>query len=216
MITNDKFEQSSSEKINNIVETTFKIGKTPELTSLIKEAFGDYWKKEWQGKFGYIVYIDNDPKQFVLGNIYLPKKTKSLYPFFIDYLKQLKCSDFNDLLLLVSTYPWFKEMKTDPLHPYIGASNNHIDFILKETNGWIIYDYQLQNLYQMATGQNKDKSILFRKNINKKIPAIYSDSKEIELFGATLYELIISRMNLENTCSCNYSGAYKLYCHLNC
>jgi len=87
--------------------------------------------------------------------------------------------------------------------------------LLKETNGWLVYNYQLEKLFMMATCNDEEKAKEFRRNINKKFQAKTKEICNMKVFGMTLNDIISERMKLGVVYPPHFNGAYKLYQYLN-
>lgn len=195
--------------MNKIIESNFTVGQDSKLTNLIIKSFGSSWKDEFIGQTGNIIFIDTKPKQVILSSVSSEQTFKK--PYFTEYLKKMDYSNFDNLLLLISTYPDYKDITKRPST----LKNKHLDQFLKETNGWLVFNYQIENLYMMATGFDQTQATIFRKNINKKRTAGLKEAKKIKIFGTTLNEVIVNRMKFDFVVNPNYSKTYKLYQYLN-
>lgn len=195
--------------MNKIIESNFTVGQNNKLTNLIIKSFGSSWKDEFIGQMGNIIFIDTKPRQVIISSVSSQQTFKK--PLFTEYLRKIDDSNFDNLLLLVSTYPDYKDITKRPST----LKNKHLDMFLKETNGWLVYNYQLENLYIMATGLDQTQATIFRKNINKKRTAAFREAKKIKIFGTTLNEVIVNRMKFDFFINPNYSKTYKLYQYLN-
>ncbi len=202
--------------MNKIIESHFILGQDSKLTNLIIEAFGSNWDEKDLGQNGHIVFLDIEPIQTIISSISSSSEPKLEKPSFSDYLKKIDYSNFDNLLLLVSTYSWgdYEEI-LKKVNNTFGFENKHLDMVLKETNGLLIYSYQLENLFIMATGSDMEQAVTFRKDINKKKAITFEESKKMKLFGTTLHAIMEDRMPLIGTRYGRYSETYKLYQYLN-
>ena len=200
--------------MDKIVESHFIIGRDLVLTNLIKQYFDINWRKEYEGQLGNIVYLDIVEKDVIFASVGLAAEFKLRKPFFTGFLKDIDCTDFNNLLLLVSTYPYYGEISPEARRSST-LKNHYLDLVLKETNGWLVYTYQLEKLYQMAIRCDLEGAIRFRRNINKKVVKSYEEAKEIKLFGTSLFKIIEHRMKFSGVFNANYYRTYRLFEYLN-
>ncbi len=190
------------------------MGENKKLTNLVKNDFGSNWRDDRYGKHAHIIFIDAKPIQVISSYISWPSKPEIVKPNFKDFLGGIDHTDFNKLLLLVTTYPeYYKICK--PANKSLKIRNEHLNRFLKETNGWLVYNHQTVALYRMATGANDEQATIFRKNINKKLEDTLKESKKINIFGTTFHGIIDNRMKIGFTYNPNYQGTYKLFQYLN-
>jgi hypothetical protein len=198
--------------MNNIIEKHFIIGADKMHTQLIKESFGNNWSERNIGKTGHLIYIDTISKQTLWSSVI--EKPSSPVSRFSDYLKEIDSTDFNKIMLFVSTYPKYSEVSV----PFTGHRNKEyplIDAVLHETNGWIVYHYQLEALFLMFSGYDREEAIAFRKRINKKDTHAFYEASRIAIYDCDFHYLIKKRMVLQFTVSSRYHAACILYIHLN-
>ena len=124
--------------------------------------------------------------------------------------------DFNKLLFIVSVFAVRPNLKSvlfnENQFPLI------IDTWLSDTNGYIFYSHQLEQLYCMLTGANYMEAISFRKDWNLKRTSAIRRAQNIMLNNAlTLADALQQKTVDANqfVFNANYSGAYKLWNYLN-
>jgi hypothetical protein len=215
METKNKSELTLSEKLNGIVETTFKAGEIEPFLEIIKEEYGCNWKEEFLDYSGHIVYVNEDPKQIFYCCIISTTSFEIKRPYFKDYLKKIDCTDFNKLLLLSTTYYDYKLVKK-PTSPLKSFYNRHVDDFLKETNGWLVYKHQLEKLYMMAKRYNVEQAITFARKINLRNAEFWEQTKELKVLGTSLYEILDTRLVFGGVCTPNLLRANNLFTYLNC
>ncbi len=206
--------------MKDIIEKSFIIGEDVFHTQIIKRMHGDLLTDDM--KSGHMVYLKSQPEQPIIYGTSSDDDFAKKEHCFSDFLEVINTSDYYQILLLVTTYQYYLSESvagyTDLLKsdvPFFNNKNPNLDTFLKETNGWLVYHHQLENLYTMAAGCDHPESQTFRKRINKKINSSFDESRSIEVFGALLYDIIKERMTLEGTVKPNYYGAYLLFQHLN-
>ncbi len=200
--------------MKKIIEKSFKISNDKILSDLLKKSFGDAWSDEFLTYYAYLIYLDTKPKQVIYSIVSSSEFTKVIQPSFVEELEMLNHSDFYQLLLLVSTYPHFHDISKVASNS-LKNENLHLDKLFKETNGWMVYNYQLEKLFMMVIQNNEEKAKEFRRNINKKDNSKTSELCKTKILGTTLKEVISMRMKLGIVYTPNYDGAYKLYQYLN-
>jgi hypothetical protein len=202
--------------MDKIIEQVFKIGDDEQITGLIIESLGSYWKDDYIGSYAQIILLETKSSQLIYSRIHLNggEKIKIKKNFFISCLKQIDRTDFNDLLMLATTYPEFSDFQKRR-YDTKSFKNEHLDIFLKETKGWLVYNQQLENLYMMSTGKTAEQAVIFRRRFGKQSPEIWKEMQKMKLYGTTMKEIILNR-SLLFTYYPNYSGAYKLYSYFNC
>lgn len=201
-------------KMEQIIERYLKISDDDTLVDLFVESWGEAWNDNYFDYYGHIIYIDTKPKQVITATVsqFLTEEYSKLY--FIEALKSVNYCDFNQLLLLVTTYPHFNDIN-------MLAENNcknkniHLDRLFEETNGWLIYNWQLENLFMMAIEFNEKKAIEFRRNLNSKKKSKVEEFFRKEIFGLLFKDIISERMKLSVVYKPRYEAAYRLYQFLN-
>ncbi len=120
--------------------------------------------------------------------------------------------DFNKLLFIVSVFAVRPNLKS------VLFNENQFRFIidtwLSDTNGYIFYSHQLEQLYCMLTGANYMEAISFRKDWNLKRTSTIRRAQNIMLNNAlTLADALQQKTVDANqfVFNANYSGAYKLW-----
>ncbi|MDD3741262.1 MAG: hypothetical protein PHH30_08470 [Bacteroidales bacterium] len=198
--------------MNKIIETTFKVGSNKELSELICDYYSVCGIDDMVAKEAHIVYIDTNPKQVILASLYIrPIKTQLN---FVEYLKNIDPTDLQKLLLLVSTYPEYSKLIEQANYSLTKVSAE-IDFLLSETDGWIIYRYQLEKLLRITTKCSFTEAELFRKRRNAKHQDVFDKISEIKINNEKLTNFIKERMILNLTFHPDFKAAYILYRHLN-
>ncbi len=146
-------------------------------------------KCEWH----HIVYLQQNQEVEIVYFSVSPNKHEVKRPF-TECLKMIDCSDFNQLLMLLTLFPWHTEKRQlnkllaspkDPLTP--------LDRILANTNGWLLYRQQFEMIVQMAMEVNALEAIQVRKDYNAGKSEVYELFEKYELFGEKLSGIIRSR-----------------------
>jgi hypothetical protein len=199
--------------MNKIKERSFRIDSKSELSKLLLDSFREsHDVEEFEGNWGHMVYVDTEPKQVIIASVYASRNDLELN--FCEILKDIEPSDLQKLLLLVTTYPlypktvWHADLSLKKVNIKIGM-------LLQETNGWIVYHHQLEELIQMSTNCNSAEAKTIRKRSNAKHQDAFDKISNIKVDGNDLVSIIDERLKLRLTFSPNYEAAYRLFNQLN-
>lgn len=198
----------------NLVEKYFIIGDDKFHSEIVSKNLARNWSQDYLHQMGHLVYIDTLPHRPIITSVYSKDARNKRESSFIVLLKTINTSDFYSILLFVSTYPLCSDLYKLSILQKKGV-HNQLDNFLNETNGFLIYHYQLEHLFIMGTGSDKVQAEMFRKNINKKKVTSFEESKSIQIFGKSLYEIISERMKLSVTYTPNYYSSHLLFEYLN-
>ena len=197
-----------------IQEKYFVVGEDEFHTQLIIKNYGDRWSSFYNNFFGHIVYIDTEPRQVVWATVFSDININSNLSSFEIYLELIKTTDFTSVLLLTTAYPRRRELLKQAVVP-VRSNSSQLDMLLDDSNGWLLYNYQLEKLIVMATGCTPEEAQALRKRINQKEASAFSEAESINLFGVSLKDIIAERAEFSPTLYPEYRGAYLLYQHLN-
>lgn len=198
--------------MNKIIETTFKVGSNKELSELIYNYFSACEIDYTDTNKAHIIYTDTSPKQIILASLSSSSIKTRLN--FVEYLKNIEPTDLQKLLMLVTTYPQYSKL-FEKANPSLTKVNAEIDFLLSETDGWIIYCHQLEKLLRMTTNCNFAEAELLRKRRNAKHQDVFDKISEIRIKNEKLTSFINERMILNRTYHPDYQAAHILFRHLN-
>lgn len=197
-----------------IKEKYFVVGDDEFHAQLIIKKYGDRWSSFYNNFFGHIVYVDTEPRQVVCASVFSDVNINSNLSSFENYLGLIKTTHFTSVLLLTTTYPMRRDLLKRVVEP-VRSNSSQLDMLLNDSNGWLLYNYQLEKLIVMATGCNPEKAQTLRKRINRKETSAFSEAESISLFGISLKDIIAERAEFLPTLYPEYRGAYLLYRHLN-
>jgi len=200
--------------MRKIIEKSIKISKDKILCDLLIKSFAEAWNDKFISYYSHLVYLDTKQKQLICAIVSPTEFQRVVHPSFVEELEMLDHSNYNQLLLLVSTYPNFTSIKNIAGNS-MKNKNLHLDRLFKETNGWMVYSYQLEKLFMMAIECDEEKAKEFRRNINKKSISKTEELCKTAIFGTTLEDIILERMKLGIVYKPQYDKAYKLYQYLN-
>lgn len=175
---------------------------------LMQNLFGEVSTKMHPKAYCQAVYFNkNNPKIVAAKLVYLKspmKETKSFISFLTAELSFDEC-------LIISTL--YYSQKQNVIETILQSSDAEIDedleFLLKSTNGYIIYCYQFEQLAQLVLCISQDESIEVRKKYNKiqsSIENLNVDKKKLLQFK----EIVKSRLITNSVRYPNYSGAKNL------
>ena len=106
----------------------------------------------------------------------LPNRSYDSLLFLLTSYQSLKPNNFSKLL-----QPSFNLLTHDPVNQ-----------LLNKSYGYILYSFQLEQLYMMATGCNYMEAITFRKDWNRKTPAARNQAQTIILYNNISLAAIIT------------------------
>ena len=165
--------------------------------------------------FAHVVYGINDKP--VLFHINFSNNAEVLTKNeFNIHLQNLNQKSFSELLYLVTYYGFFKEDEAN-LSLFkdkkgIGAVASYIE----NTNGKLLYHYQVEQLYSSINNCTTEEAIAFRKAINLKRPSAFEKAKTMLLpSGESLFEVLTKYRFRDFTLYPKIKEAMELYTYLN-
>tara|TARA_B100001964_G_C14115689_1_gene545973 strand:- start:159 stop:788 length:630 start_codon:yes stop_codon:yes gene_type:complete len=201
--------------LNKIKETLFKI--EPKNISFVKKLLPVIAEEIDCGgyNYAYAIYID-DSKPCIDGYIYKgddKEKTFKSSKKFRKWLESNKPKCFKDILFCFDTYFCGRKGRMDKINlkkPSFKA-NPVVDDLLRESNGFLLWDYQIIKLYCLFD-LDREKADMFRKYFNKKRREFEEIAGKL-LFnnGMTLKDVIWERSILGVVKAPNLKGSYDLY-----
>ncbi len=165
--------------------------------------------------FAHVVYGIKDKP--VLFNIHFSNKAEfSPKNKFNIHLQNLNQKSFSELLYLVTYYVFFKEDEANLSLSKNNKSTGAVVSYLENTNGKLLYHYQVEQLYSSITNSNVEEAIAFRKAINLKRPSAFEKAKYL-LFpsGETLFDVLSQYRFRDFTLYPKIKEAIALYNYLN-
>jgi hypothetical protein len=147
--------------------------------------------------------LANRPEEINLGNF------KSALRIFREKYRPQR---FMDYLFFVDVYPIFKNQpKVEELCQPEFKEYYIVDELLKDTRGFLLWHYQLENLINLFFGKS-DKAMDLCRGINAKYPEALEKAKQLRFTeGLKLFDVISERMILGATKYPNIEGAHNLY-----
>jgi hypothetical protein len=174
---------------------------------LIMALFAEIEEAE-QYDYAYAVYLEDPQPLLITGHLFHAdgREKQLLRPGkgFKEFLEAHKPRSFADTLFLLHMFP-----HEDFAH-YRFGDHPIISDILRESRGFLLWHYQLENLFRLFY-LNNDEVVDLRKAINAKKNAIYELSRTLAVGQVSLYEVVKERMVLGITSFPNMRGACNMY-----
>jgi hypothetical protein len=195
-----------------ITETTFKIDEHKKLAGIIRNELGVYWTSDYENHYAHMVYIDcRIPIVLYLTTNAHIKNLSIPQICFADQLKNINTNDLKQLTILLTC---FSDLK-NTLNLNINKPIPLIDALFVESNGWLVYRHQLENLFRIATRKTQEEATKFVRDINKKNINGYTPFLNVSICGTTLGQIMKERMLTEFVLYPDSHTAIKLYSYLN-
>ena len=164
----------------------------------------------------HIVYLEQNHETEIIYFSASPDKHEMKRPF-AECLKMIDCRDFNQILMLLTLFPWhtgkrqLKKILAPPKEPLAPP-----DLLLANTNGWILYRQQLEMLVQLAMKINATEAKKVRKEYNAGKPEAYALFEKYDLFGEKLSAMIRTRCitRIVHESAIRMKGAVLLHAYL--
>ncbi len=202
--------------LDKIKETLFKI--EPNNISFVKKLLPLYESQigRKESTHAYVIYIDDDSKSYVDGVLFQAddEETFEQGTKFRNLISRSQPQCLKDILLLLEIYC----CDMDYAHKYLEKFNNPsfktvtiVDELLKESNGFLLWDYQIINLYRLFDEDSK-KADSFLRCFNENMTGFRKIAEKL-LFnnGVTLDDVIWERSILGHVKTPKLKGAYNLY-----
>jgi hypothetical protein len=201
--------------MDRIVERIIRIKYEPEL---IKTLFS------WQGsirrfKFAYVVYVNNSTKSFIEGtwsnSLSEVKRWVGFKKVLSIFLKKNNYLNFTDLLFFLDIYNRCKNYHIEISHIYDRKfkRNQIVDDILRDSRGFLLWDYQLKSLIRLFYLSN-DVSEMYRGLLSHS-KKHWNFTKNLMLGeNFSLYNVLTDRMLLDEhvtVCAPRYKWALNLF-----
>lgn len=127
--------------------STFKIieRKLPTEHFLVRKIFGDISSLKNTEAYGHLVYYNEyDPKIITASLVYL-QDWENQPEGFLNFVEE--DLTFDECLIVSTLYfshptPLIRKILTNPIRPIA----DHLQYILKPTNGYLIYSFQFEQL----------------------------------------------------------------------
>ena len=202
--------------LDKIKETLLRI--EPNNISFIKKLLPMYASQidRKECSHAYIIFIDDDSKACIDGVIFQADEDETFEQStkFINLIESSQPNCLKDLLLLLEIYC----CDMDYAHKYREEFKNPsfrsvpvVDELLKESNGFLLWNYQIINLYSLFD-EDRKKTDNFLKSYNQKSPGFGTIARKL-IFdnGISLENVILERSILGYVKAPKLKGAYNLY-----
>lgn len=165
--------------------------------------------------FAHLVYGINDKP--VLFHIYFNNNDDvSTKNEFNIHLQNLNKKSFCQLLYLVTYYGFFREDEANLSLLKDNNSNGAVVSYLENTNGKLLYHFQVEQLYSSVTNSSVEEAIAFRKAINLKRPSAFEKAKTLFFpSGESFFEVLTKYRFRDFTLYPKIKEAIALYNYLN-
>jgi len=196
--------------MSKIKEYTGRINDENKVAKYVKVNHSS-WTNEFE--YFHAVCIEDQGFTVVLLNAFnnLPEVEFR----FSDFLAMIQKNNIRHLLFGLSTFSL--NMQKETIRKFLNSFNPRIegpmDQILMETNGWLLYNYQIEAIFKCVTGLDDEDANRFRRNFNKKKMKELSQYKTIDCFGENLLDVIFKRALLGVTYHPKYENLQVLFNH---
>ena len=209
-----------------IKEEFFCLADSPDLRAMVMESRSfidgeDEIEILETWPYGYVSYIDRNQKElisYVLSNRIeddqdsIDRGKKNL----VDLLTEQNPVNFLDLVYILTLYEplyiWNWTGRIPPFGPRLVLGDDLFDQLFSESRGRLVYNHQLEMLYQMLTGCTVPQAVKFRQGIGKKDAWAWMEADLLQFpNGKTLKNVMDERMVNDFTSVPNYHGAMHLY-----
>ena len=165
--------------------------------------------------FAHVVYGIKDKP--VLFHIYFSNTDEiSIQNEFVIHLQNLNQKSFSELLYLVTYYGFFKAHEGNFLYLKIHNESGAVASYLENTNGKLLYHYQIEQLYAAVANATLEEAIAFRKAINLKKPSAFEKAKTMLLpSGESLFDVLTKHRFRDFTLYPKIKEAMELHTYLN-
>ena len=203
-----------------IKEEFIHFGDSPELRTMVKMSPSIFdWESEIEVlescPYAFVSYLDQGQKRLICCS-YLKDSDDVQKQNLVDLRKKQNPANFFDLVYIVSQYdPLYPPDSTHQalaFGPHFEFDDDFFDQLFLESRGYLVYNHQLERLYQMIAGCLPMQAINFRKALGKREAWAWVETELLRFpNGKTLKNIMDERMINEFTFSPNYHGAMNLY-----
>lgn len=135
---------------------------------------------------------------------------------FVTHLQNLNQKSFSEILYLVTYYGFFKAHEGDFLHFKNHNESGAVASYLENTNGKLLYHYQIEQLYAAVANATLEQAIAFRKAINLRRPSAFEKAKSLLMTsGESLFDVLIKYRFRDFTLYPKVKEALELHTYLN-
>lgn len=209
-----------------IKEELFCLADSPDLRAMVMESrlFFDGENEieileRWP--YGYLSYINRNQKQLIYCVLFNHQednedskdgRNKNL----ADLLTEQNPANFIDLVYILTLYDPLNHHdstgRNPPFGPRLVLGDDLFDQLFLESRGRLVYNHQLEMLYQMLTGCPAYQAVKFRQSLGKKEEWAWMETELLRFpNGKTMKNVMDERMVDEYTFAPNYHGAMHLY-----
>jgi hypothetical protein len=172
--------------------------------------------------YGFVSYIDQDQKRLIYCLLFQHQEEDDLDSEddqdqnLVDLLTEQNPANFLDLVYILTLYDPLNHHdstgRIPPFGPCLVLGDDLFDHLFLESRGRLVYNHQLEMLYQMLTGCPASQAIKFRQSLGKKEEWAWMETELLRFQnGKTMKKVMGERMVDEYTFAPNYHGAMNLY-----
>tara|TARA_B100002003_G_C14026075_1_gene494722 strand:+ start:130 stop:762 length:633 start_codon:yes stop_codon:yes gene_type:complete len=204
------------ENLDKIKETLLRI--EPNNTSFVKKMLPMYASQidRKECSHAHIIFIDDDSKAFIDGVVFQADEDETFEQGtkFRNLIESSQPQCLKDLLLILEIYCCDMEYAHKYREKFKKPSFKAVpivDELLKESNGFLLWDYQIINLYNLFD-EDRKKAESFQKHFNQKKQEFGNIARKL-IFdnGISLENAILERSILGYVKAPKLKGAYNLY-----
>jgi len=190
-----------------------RVMKIAENYRLISQLFPKMVPKELK-KYGYayILYLEGNAPQCIIGELATSENDFHYGdgPGFVAFLTANAPQGFSDVLYVIHLYK-AKELYSGDVAKHSGFTPNAVaDDMLKESRGYLLWHYQLENLIRLFETDPR-KVVEIRMGINAKRANLFKQTSKFKLSENLSLNDIVSERAFEGcTSHPNIRGAYYL------
>lgn len=192
--------------MKRLVERKSLLSTNVQLTQVFKQSLGTNWNDSYLSYYGHLVALESDAgEEIILSNL------SSHEPIlkFLGLLDNINTSDVRQVLMLLSAFYVLESreqlldiLSSEKFHD----SSDPVNQLLSDTNGFILYDHQIELLYKVGNKASEKEATEFARNFNKKKLDALENEKKVNVFGKSLLDLINERCVLGISVKPNFSA----------
>lgn len=189
---------------NKIIER-----KVPTNHYLAWKIFGSTSSLPGEEAYAHIIYFDDSNPKIIAANLVYVQDWEFQPEGFSKLIEE--DLSFNDCLAIstyyfIQSYSVIRTMIDGSLTPI----ENHLEYIVKSTNGFLLYSFQFEQLAQLILNATPEDAIRMRKLFNKK-RSIIDECKQDDEKSSLFKSIVRLRTLTPYVLKPNYEGAKNLF-----
>jgi hypothetical protein len=174
---------------------------------LVRKIFGTMSIGKYSKAYGQVVYFDEQNPQVITAKLVYLHNSEEESQSFVRFIEQDLC--FNECLIVSTLYfnkpiPLIKKILENPIKPV----EDFLAHIFKQTNGYLIYSFQFEQLAQLTLNIPLDEAVRLRRLFNKQPDFLNCTNSDDE--PMSIFKSILKKRNIGNVYTPNYPGALNL------